>query len=350
MLRNLVFLFVSLFLIQSSLAAPSCFEIHLPKDQKEQTLDAQEENFLVKLTDGKIEPVQVAAILDYLNLKFNKFMFSDSVMDRMDPKTSDLAFASRTKARYQAFKLKRILKELTDTSTEKYELDNLAKRLVDLTFLSDPTVTKEMSFNDKKLYRQAQMSIIRNGLERFLFNDKPVPPTLKRKIFNLVLVPFKQQYFRWTMAFIYMPKLNGIVMPYELAAKIAWYGLDANRDALKPYVKTILGKSYFNVFSSVYNWSLVTALFVGLPTYGVYKWDQWSEEGFQKVRPALEQMHQNSNEMATPGYADKKAEEIAYKLFADGFEVNHKRKPNATEQQLMHDIVRERMAAQNGQR
>ena len=286
--------------------------------------EAQLRCFSLFATNEINSPQYFAEVVDTLNSKYNDFLFTENLIEKIES-------APQLKARYQAFKLKRMLKSLKGSSNwDRYDFENFATRLERLTFLTDSSVIKNMTSQDKILYVQARHTLLARGLEDFLFVNTTTTPSMKRKIFEWVMTPFKDIYSRWTFAMFSMPKLNGAVLPAELAAKIAWEGLDKNSEALKPYLLHSQFKSYFNVFSVTYNWSLVAALFIGFPTYAYLTYSDLQEKGTQQVQVLFSPLVQHSQEMAQTDF-HQLASEKSIQYFTNEFKLQYGREPNAEE-------------------
>jgi len=272
-----------------------------------------------------------AEVIDSLNEKYNHFLFSKNISESLTPNLEGSSFSARTGARYQAFKLNRLLKKMKSAdSWDRYDFEKFAKKLEQLSFLSDPSVTKGMTFKEKLLYRQARHSLLAKGLESFLFDGTKALPSFKRKVFNWVMTPFKDIYSRWTFMMFYMPKLDGAILPVEIAAKVAWSGVDANHDLLEPYMKHSQFKYFFNVFSASYNWTLVAAIFVGLPAYSYMTYSDLQEKGAQQVQILFEPLVTHSEQMAKTNYHELAREQSLAHFKAD-FRVQFGRDPNEAE-------------------
>ena len=283
-------------------------------------------------TSANLEsPQYYAEVIDQLNSKYNNFLFEKSLADSRLPELISKSFSERTQARYQAFKLNRILKSLKSSSSwDKYDFENFAKKLERLTFLTDTSVTIGMNRQDRVLYEQARHSLLAKGLENFLFVDTKASQSLKLKVFNWVMVPFKDFYNRWTYAMVFMPKLNGALLPDDLAAQIAWQGLDRNREFVAAYLLHSEFKNFFNVFSATYNWTLVAAIFVALPAYSYLTFTEIQETGNAKVQALFDPLLQQSKEMAQVDY-HQRSNELTLKFFTEEFLVTYNRLPNEIE-------------------
>ncbi len=283
-------------------------------------------------------PQFYADIVDGLNVRNNHFIFEKNLSQFVSADLENKNLPARTKARYQAFRFRRLLSEMkTAESWDRYDFEIFAKRLEQLTFLSDASLTKKMSLNDRILYRQARHSLLAKGLENFLFDGTKASLSVRQKVFNWLMIPFKDIYSRWTFAFIMMPKLHGAILPLELAERIAWEGLDANRELLAPYLKHSQFKSFFNVFSSTYNWALVGAIFVGLPAYSYWTYTQLAERGAEQVQILFTPMLEQSKRMAETDY-HQVAEEKTKTHFLEEFKLQMGRDPNQTELALINKL------------
>ena len=283
-------------------------------------------------------PLYYAEVIDSLNSKYNHFILEKNITDFLQPDLTNKSWTAQTKARYRAFKLRRLLKPLRNAgSWDLYDFENFSKKLEQITFLSDKSVTKEMSRNDRILYLQARHSLLTKGLESFLFTGTDAPPSMKRKIFTWVMIPFKDIYSRWPFALLYMPKLNGALLPLDLAAKVAWEGLDKNRDLLQPYLLHSQFKSFFNTFSVTYNWTLVAALFIGLPAYSYLTYSNLQEHGSEQVQMLFGPLIQQSEEMAKEDYHTV-ASQKSITHFKEDFRLEYGRDPNDEEMAIAKKI------------
>ncbi len=243
-----------------------------------------------------------ATVMDALNEKYNNFLFNENFAEKLENNFENKSFTAQTKARYQTFKLRRALKTLKSVGAwDRYDFDNFSRRLEQLTFLTDLSLLKDMSRQDKILYSQARHSLISKGLEEFLFSGSKAPESVKKKAFNWFMVGLNE-VSRWSFALLYMPKLDGSLMPIDVAAKIAWEGLDNNRQLLEPYKKHSQFKSYFNIFSSTYNWAVVGAIFIALPAYGYLTFKDLQETGNQQAAALFTPLLAHAEQMAKTDY------------------------------------------------
>jgi len=286
-------------------------------------------------------PLYFAQRLDALNEMHNNILSNRDLVSALQSDPSNLPFFQRMKARSHTKKLTKMLSELKDSKDwNRYELGVFAYKLEKLAFLSDPTVLKNMSVTDRNTYRQVQHSILVNGLKNYLFDGKPVPASLQRKIWNAVTVPFRTMYTRWFFAMLVMPKLRGAIIPPDLAMNVAWHGFEANRQALKPYMAHSNFKAFFNVFSSAYRWTVVTAIFVGLPAFGFYSAAEGQTQVNRFLSPVVHEVEQMGKINFVKWAADR---ELQY--FIEEFKLNTGRDPTAQELDVMKAMLQAQRAA-----
>lgn len=289
-----------------------------------------------------------AEVIDSLNEKYNSFLFKKSLSEILAPQLNDAPFFERTVARYQAYKLRKVLKDLHEfdqylnprAEIDVYALEKLSVKLEKLSFLSDPSVTENMSYTDKILFRQAQHSLLSQGLKRFLFSNEPLPaPSKLKRIYKLVITPFKDIYFRWTYAVLVAPKLNGATIPFEIMEKVVWEGYENNKALLAPYLLKTQSKHFFNVFSTSYNWIMVgTLLFtvnhLAQTTYhDVYLAGR--EKAVQMLTPGLE----HSEKIAQTDWAHFK-ETRRLDNYLIEFRNNYQREPTAEEMIIIKQLLK----------
>ncbi|MBC7419807.1 MAG: hypothetical protein H7328_03680 [Bdellovibrio sp.] len=283
-------------------------------------------------------PPYYANAIDHINNENNHFIYKKDLRDSIIAETENRSFSARTKARWQSYRLRSKLKELKSANSwDRYDFEVFAKRLEQLSFLDDPNITKDMSPVDKILYQQTRHSLLAKGLQKYLFDNISAPPGIKMKVFNWIMLPFKDIYSRWSYAFFMMPKLQGAVIPLELAQKIAWEGLDTNRELLQPYLKHAHFKSFFNVFSSTYNWTVAGAILIGLPAYGTYTYYDLKAKGTEQTKVLFTPMLDQSKQWADTNIRQM-ANEKTYIYFAEEFKNNIGRDPNAEELALLKKL------------
>ncbi|MGZ5279674.1 MAG: hypothetical protein ACXWC9_07020 [Pseudobdellovibrionaceae bacterium] len=288
-------------------------------------------------------PLYFAQRLDSLNEMHNNILSNRDLVSILNNDPSNLPFFQRMKARSHTKKLTKMLAELKDSKKwNNYELGVFAYKLEKLAFLSDPTVLNTMSVTDRNTYRQVQHSILVNGLKNYLFDGKQVPASLQRKVWNAVTIPFRTMYARWYFAMLVMPKLRGAVIPPDLAMNVAWHGFEANRQALKPYRAHSNFKAFFNVFSSAYRWTVLTAIFVGLPAFGFYSAAEGQAQVNRFLSPVVHEVEQMGKVNFVKWAADR---ELQY--FVEEFKLNMGREPTAQEFDVMKVMLKAQRASQN---
>jgi hypothetical protein len=325
MKKNLIFLFIfGFFLNSEAQIVTRCFNLFSSQKM------------------GSIE--YFAEFIDSLNKQSNTFLFEKSVAAHIHANLTELVFTDRVSARYRAFKLRRILNELKAADKfDTYDFENLSLKLERLTYLTDPTVTDSMPSEDKIIYKQAQHSILSKGLENFLFDSNShATRSMKSKFFEALMVPFKDIYSRWYYSFLNMPKLNGAVLPFDLAMKIAWSGIENNKALLEPYFKSAKFKNYFNKFSKSYNWMIVTAIFAGIPAYVYYTYKTAIEKGHQHFASAMVPVEENIVQVQVSVHS-----EIDGKKRLKNFIVNFKKKNNREPTRSEIDFIKNKIDENN---
>jgi len=288
----------------------------------------------------------IAERLDAWDELHNGVLLKGSLVEALRADHSNLPFFQRRKARSNTKKLAKIMDEMKDskdwndheTAVFAY---NLAHKLNKLALLADPTVLNAMSsVTDRNAYRQFQHSTWVHGIKDFLFDGKPVPLSFQRKVWNAFSVPFRAKYARWYFAMIVMPKLRGALIPPDLCLNVAWNGFEANRKALQPYMAHSNFKAFFNVFSSMYRWTVLTALFVGLPTYGFNTYSEARDHSRQMFKPVVEEIAKMGKIDFEQVAADK---DLFY--FIEEFKLNMGRAPTEVEIQFMKGMLAEQRLA-----
>lgn len=300
-------------------------------------------NLFSKNEQGTIE--YNAEFLDLLNTQADGALFQKKLSDSLETNLDDQNIFSQGVARYRAFKLRRLVKKLNEAGNwDRYDFENYSKKIERLSFLMDNSIAKNMSSRDQVLYRQAQHSLLAKGLENFFFDKQSkVNPSVRQKIFQSIMVPFKDIYMRWTYAWMLMPKLNGAVIPVDLAMKVLWEGVDAHRAELQPYILRAQTKNFFNTFSVVYNWSLVTAIFVGLPIYSHYVYQDIQVRGNEQIKVLFQPLVEQSQAAAQKDYVEV-SKTLMRKNFYESFQAKYEREPTAYEKDLIEVAIAKRFS------
>ena len=210
----------------------------------------------------------------------------------------------------------------------------------------DDSVVKTLSVKDRAIYLQARHSLVSQGLEKFFFDSVTYQNrSLKKKFYDAVMAPFSMVYMRWTTAWMMMPKLNGSIIPLELAQKMAWDGLEAHRKELESYSLNSQFKNSFNLFSKVYNWSIVSAVFIGLPVYSHFVYQDLVQKGNQQVQVLMAPLLEQSQKAAEADY-QKMAIDKTKNHMLELFKAKYQREPNSEELKLIDQIIAKKFSSQ----
>ncbi len=229
-------------------------------------------------------------ILTTINEKYSQQLFDRSIDENIQ-KSSALARS------YKLFKLKRIFKDLEKNGRgfDNFELASFVYKLDKLAFAD--AVETDLSFTEKRILSEARRSLLSEGIIKHFGLDNPKSGFFKKFGFYFSQ-SLSWKYWRWSTAWLGMPKLVGIALPPELAHKILLEGLDAHRVEVEKYLPQIKNRGFFNVFSKVYNVALITSLFTVVPymTHDFYQEQMklGQENALQVFAPLL----QTSREMA----------------------------------------------------
>ena len=196
-------------------------------------------------------------ILNIINEKYTQKIFSSSV----DENIQQSSFVSRS---YKLFKLKRLFKNLEKNGSgfSNFELASFVYKLDKLAFAE--VVEKNLSRTEKRVLSEARRSLMSEGIIRHFDLDKSRTGFFKKFGFYFSQAA-SWKYWRWSFAWMGMPKLVGTALPPELAHKILLEGLDAHRTEVEKYLPQIRNRSFFNTFSKGYNIALVASLFTVVP-------------------------------------------------------------------------------------
>ena len=334
MIRLLLFFTTIVFLMNSEAQGLRCFDLFAQNN----------------LSISKNSAEFYAEALDHLNSKYNQFLFQEKLSDVLNNTNPELGFKYRTQTRYRAYKLRKILKTLhqhdqfinssDDIKTHTYAIEKIAAKLEKLTFLTDESVTATMTFSEKIAYRQAQHSLLAQGLSRFLFHDEKIlKPTQIKNILNAILTPFKDIYLRWSYSLAYMPKLNGAVIPYSVIEKVAIDGYENNKVLLKPYLITTNGKYAFNTFSTAYNWLIAGTMALAIGQLSNDMRDVYTKgqvAAFELLNPSLE----NSKKIAETNFAEIRRQKNLEYMLVD-FKIKFGREPFAEELMMIKELVQQ---------
>lgn len=229
-------------------------------------------------------------ILNIINEKHSQKLFSTSI----DENIQRSSFISRS---YKLFKLKRLFRNLEKNGNgfDNFELATFVYKLDKLAFAD--AVEKNLSRTEKTVLAEARRSVMSEGIIRHFELDKAKSGFLKK--FSLYFsVASSWKYWRWSFAWMGMPKLVGTALPPELAHKILLEGLDPHLTEVEKYLPQIRNRSFFNTFSKVYNVALVASLFTVVPylTHDFYQ--EQIKIGQENALQVFAPLVQTTNEMA----------------------------------------------------
>lgn len=196
-------------------------------------------------------------ILNIINEKYSRKIFTSSVDENIQQSSS----VSRS---YKLFKLKRMFRNLEKNGSgfDNFELSTFVYKLDKLAFAD--AIEKDISRAEKTVLSEARRSLMSEGIIRHFELDKSQSGFFKK--FGVYFsVASSWKYWRWSFAWMGMPKLVGTALPPELAHKILLEGLDAHRAEVERYLPQIRNRAFFNSFSKVYNIAVVASLFTVVP-------------------------------------------------------------------------------------
>lgn len=279
-----------------------------------------------------------AWFFDNLNKQYNDVVFDRSLQDVLSPdfsQVSRFALIKKYRLRSQAKKLRSLLEDMKDLEKLQakdkvalYDIREVAKKIDDLAFLSDPSVTKKMTKEEKRQYHQWRHSVLTHGLKRFLFEGSSVSEETQKSIWQRLRPHLKARY-AWFL--LRVPHMKEDLIPEELCMDVAWNGLQANQMKLAKYRNSRM-QSLGNVFITMWNVGLLTALFVGVPlgTYGYTAYKNAEMQGHETVVKFLNPALKQSSEMAKADYRIQ-GDDMFVENFKKDFHADHGREPTAEE-------------------
>lgn len=196
-------------------------------------------------------------ILTAINDKYTNTIFDKS----LDENIQNSSVFSRS---YKLFKLKRMFRNLEKNGSgfDKFELSSFVYKLDKLAFAD--AVESKLSGTEKNILSESRRTLMSDGIVKHFGLTNP-----KSGFFRKLGFYFSQgvswKYWRWSFAWMGMPKLVGTALPPELAHKILLEGLDAHRAEVEKYLPQIKSRGFFNTFSKVYNLALIASLFTVVP-------------------------------------------------------------------------------------
>lgn len=297
-----------------------------------------------------------AQAIDQINDHHNKNILKKPLVEVLDLESVNRNIFQDFQARRQAVKLGRLLKKLRNAGEwDSYEYDQFAKKLTQLSFLTTRTSTKGLTATEKMFFQKAQQDALARGLENYFFAGTKAAPQVRRTVFDWFLWVIHDVRTRWISAPFYMPKLNGRVLDEVDAAKILWSGAENVPEVIAKYnmdwsapietgfhiFKTVPGKYYFNGFSRTYNWALVSAIFLGIPSYAYLSYTTMVQEGQAQatatLTPTLE-----SSVIASRTDQHQQSVQRELDLYTEMVRFKKHRDPTEQEMQIALEIISNR--------
>lgn len=227
-------------------------------------------------------------ILSIINDKYSQQLFSKSI----DENIQKSSFLSRS---YKLFKLKRMFRNLEKNGKgfDKFEVASFVYKLDKLAFAEN--VEKNLTRVEKNILSEGRRSLLNDGIIKH-FNLNASKTGFFKKFGFYFSQTTSWKYWRWSFAWMGMPKLVGMALPPELAHKILLEGLEAHRVEVENYLPQIRNRTFFNTFSKVYNVALITSLFTVVPylTHDFYQEQMkiGQENALQVFAPLLQTTHE----------------------------------------------------------
>lgn len=309
----------------------------------------------------KLERREFAEVIDSLNSKTNNNIFKTSIDQIINPDLTDKNLWQQVKLRKQAYSLGQKLKELRNANEwTQYEFDNFSKKLSKISYLTDSTVLKTMTEKEKVIFLQARHSALSKGLEAYFFQESTTPLTVRKKIFQWMMLPFQAIWWRWAFAPVNMPKLNGSVMTAEDATALLWEGPQNRPDLVEKYSLTFKDKPisfYLNIFSSaqakhyfnstatLYNYGILITSLAALPMYGYLTFTELKAEGVAQATTLLTPTLKMAQEMDRMDF-NKLAEEKDLNNTIELFRSKKQRDPTAEEIVRIKILIKKRIESQ----
>lgn len=297
-----------------------------------------------------------AELIDQINDRYNRNIFNKPLVTVLDVESLNRNIFQDFQARRQSVKLGRLLKQLKNAGEwDAYEYDQFAKKLSQLSFLTTRTSDEGMTATEKIYFQKAQQDALAYGLEKFFFEGAKAPVTVKRKVFDWFLWVIHDVRTRWLSAPFNMPKLNGRVLTEDDIAKILWngsqnvpevtakYELDWTKPVQTTFniFSTAPGKYYFNKASKAYNWALVSAIFLGVPSYVYVSYTTMVAEG-QAHATAILTPALNSSAAASRADQHLLSVQRELDLFAESVRFKKHRDPTEQEMEIARQIISNR--------
>lgn len=274
-------------------------------------------------------------ILTDINNKYSNTLFSESIDENI--KNSSSFFRS-----YKLFKLKRLFKNLEKNGSgfDKFELASFVYKLDKLAFAD--AVEKDLSFAEKKVLSEARRSLMNEGIIKHFGLDSQKTGFLKKFGFYFS-ESISWKYWRWSLAWMGMPKLVGTSLPPELAHKILLEGLAPHRAEVEKYLPQIKNKGFFNAFSKVYNITLITALFTVVPYYVHDYYQEQMRIGNENAVQIFAPLRQTTEDMAKVDQLMAKELGILEK-YIEAYTIENGHEPTPKEIEAVKKTIKKKLA------
>lgn len=316
--KVLFFLFLFAF-TQNSEAQLRCFNLFATNQQDYQTSKPKKE-----IKEKKIQ--NDAKIIDAINSYYNQNIFEKNFSAVLNGYSKNIF--EDVKLSYQAAKLRKALKELKNAGDwNDYEFENFSKKLLKISFLSNPEVIDKMEPAERAIFLQAKHTALTEGLKSFFFEGTNTSEKVQRTVFQWIKFPFQKVYLRWLIAPVKMPTLNGTVISLPDAEKLLWSGTKNNPEIVAKYKLSGLYdyldfrnktfRDYFNVFSTaqgkqafntylspMYNWSILSAVIISFSAYSYLTYGEIMEAADQKSQQTMAPTVKFSEDAAKADYND----------------------------------------------
>lgn len=273
-------------------------------------------------------------ILESINQQYSHKFFNQSI----DENIQKSSLVARS---YKLFKLNRLLKNLDKNgpSFDHYELSNFIYRLDKLAFAE--AVEPGLNSSDKRILSEARRSLLNQGIVLYFGINNP-KSSLYKKILSYLSQSISWKYWRWSMAWMGMPKLVGTALPPELAHKIMMEGLAAHRSEVERYLPQIKGRSFFNTFSRVYNTAIIVSLFTVVP-YMVH--DFYTEQlkiGTEQARILLEPLVKSTLDMSQVDHLMLK-EVGALEKYIEAYRLKYGQEPTSEQVEVVKERIKNKL-------
>jgi hypothetical protein len=279
-------------------------------------------------------------ILETINAKYSNQIYSKSV----DENIHQSSFLIRN---YKLFKLKRLFRNLEKNGQgfDNFELATFVYKLDKLAFAeaieSNADYAKKLSGTEKAALSEARRSLMSEGIiKHFGLNQKLTG--ILAKTGQVLSVATSWKYWRWSMAWMVMPKLVGFSLPPELAHKILLDGLDAHRVEAEKYMPFIKTRSGFNKFSKIYNYTVVAALFTVVPYLTHAYYVEQMQLGIEHAKQIYAPLVQNTYEMSQVDQLMQK-ELGALEKYVEAYNLKYGHLPTEAELDQVRKVIHERV-------